>query len=72
MRESDEGLHPEAIARARRATIRLWSGLVIAAAGLAAVFALGETYLGFGVALVGTGLLPADKLLELLPFGKRP
>lgn len=71
MRESDGDLHPEAVARARRETIRLWSGLVIAAAGLGAVFVLHEVYLGFGVALLGTGILPAEKFLEYLPFGKK-
>ena len=70
MREDDGQVHPEAVARARRATVRMWSGLVIAAAGLGAVFLLGEVYLGFGVALLGTGILPAEKFLEYLPFRK--
>jgi len=62
MRENDEGKHPAAVARERQQTVRFWAGLVIAAAGLAAVFVLEETYLGFGVALVGTGLVPFEKL----------
>ena len=71
MRESDDGVHPEARARAKREAVRFWAGLVIAAAGLATVFVLGEIYLGFGVALLGTGVLPAEKFLEYLPFSKK-
>lgn len=71
MRESDGDLHPEAVARAKREAIRLWSGLVIAAAGLGAVFVLDEVYFGFTVALIGSGIVPFDKAMALLPFGKK-
>ena len=65
-RASDEELPPEAKARIRKETILFWSGLVIAAAGLAAVFLLKEVYLGFGVALVGTGIVPFDKIMAYI------
>lgn len=65
MRDTDETQHPEAVARMKRAHIRFWAGMVIAAAGLVAVFLLDEVYLGFAVAMAGTGVVPFDKLTEL-------
>jgi len=72
MRESDGQVHPEAVARLKRESRRMWAGLVIAAAGIGAVFVLHEVYVGFFVALVGAGILPVDKALELVQFWKRP
>ena len=62
MRQTDGEIHPAALERERVKTIKLYSGLVIAAAGLVAVFLLKEVYLGFAVALIGTGLVPFEKL----------
>lgn len=66
MRRSDAGqpLPPEAHARLYRERVRFWAGLVIAAAGLVAVFLLDAVYLGFTVAMIGTGIAPLDKLME--------
>lgn len=72
MRASDEEVHPEAVVRLKREGRRMWAGLVIAGCGLASVFVLHEVYVGFFVALVGAGLLPIDKALELVQFWKRP
>lgn len=62
MRESDEALPQEALDRIKRDRRKATAGLVIAAAGLAAVFVLGEVYVGFSVALVGAGIVPFDKV----------
>ena len=45
--------------------VQFWAGLVLAAAGLATVFYLQEVYLGFAVALIGTGILPIEKVAEI-------
>lgn len=45
--------------------VRFWAGMVIAAAGLVTVFYLKEVYLGFAVALIGTGILPIEKAVEI-------
>ena len=66
MRDSDSELSPEAKARIKRENILFVSGLVIAACGLVAVFILHEVYLGFGVALVGTGIVPFDKIASYI------
>ena len=49
----------------KRKTIRFWAGLVIAGAGLVAVFYLKEVYLGFTVAMIGAGLVPVEKIGEM-------
>ena len=71
MREEDPSVHPAAIERrrlaemkARKDNVRFWAGLVLAAAGVTAVFLLKEVYLGFTVALIGTGIVPFDKAIE--------
>lgn len=67
MRAGDDvALPPEAIARIKRERHKTLAGLVIAAAGLLAVFMLKEVYIGFTVALIGAGLAPVDKLIPLL------
>lgn len=66
MRETDEDVHPAALARERRKNIQFYAGLVIALAGLVAVFAFREVYLGFGVAMIGAGVVPVDKVAELI------
>jgi len=65
MRQSDTTLPPEAVARKKREAARFWAGLVIAAAGLAAVFVMGEVYFGFTVALIGAGIVPVEKIAEV-------
>ena len=62
MRQSDEDLHPAAVARRKKEVVKFYAGLGIAAAGLAAVFLLEEVYVGFAVALVGANIVPFDKL----------
>ena len=69
MREQDGDIHPAALARERRNRAQVVAGFVIAAAGLAAVFMLEEVYLGFGVALVGAGIVPFDKLANVFRRG---
>lgn len=62
MRETDQAPHPAAVARAKHERVKLWAGLVIAAAGLVVVFTLQEVYFGFGVALLGAGIVPIEKV----------
>lgn len=65
MRQTDTTKPPEAVARERKERVRFVAGLVIAAAGLAAVFWMKEVYLGFTVALIGTGIVPVDKITDV-------
>ena len=46
--------------------VQFWAGLVIAVCGLVTVFMFEQVYLGFGVALIGTGILPVEKFTEML------
>ena len=71
-REQDGELHPAAVARQeaaliekRNVTTRFYAGLVIAAAGLAWVFFAKDPYIGFPVALLGTGIIPVDKFIAI-------
>lgn len=66
MRATDEQKHPAAIERERKDMVRTIAGLVIAAAGLAAVFWFREVYVGFSVALLGAGIVPVDRVAGLL------
>lgn len=52
-------------ARKQREAVRFWLGVVIAAAGIGAVFVLEAVNVGFAVALVGAGLVPIEKLGEV-------
>ena len=73
MRDIDEQVHPEALARqqaaelaTREAIVKFVAGMVIAIAGLlAAFFVEGGLYLGFGAAMVGTGIVPFDKIANV-------
>lgn len=49
-----------------KADIQFYAGLVIALGGLVTVFYLKEPYIGFGVALLGTGIIQPDKVVEFL------
>jgi hypothetical protein len=75
MRKADNQPHPEALFREKRELVKIVGGGIIAAAGLAAVFILHEVYLGFGVALVGSGIVPfgvlVDKVMEFIGRGQR-
>ena len=73
MRTEDEALHPKALERAEQARLehmaalkRTYGGIVIAASGLAVIFLWQEFYIGFTMALIGTGLVPFDKLVAIL------
>jgi len=61
-RQTDPIPHPAAVLRERQKTIKFWAGLVIAASGLLTVFVFKEIYVGFSVALIGTGIVPFEKL----------
>ena len=63
MRTTDTEKHPKAEQREQRETVLFWAGLVIAAAGLLAAFLIeGALYVGFAAAMIGTGIVPFDKL----------
>ena len=73
MRNEDEALHPKALERAEAARMehvaalkRAYGGVAIAVAGLAVVFLWRELYVGFAMALVGTGIVPFEKLVAML------
>jgi hypothetical protein len=61
----------------QRRTIRFWAGLLIGAVGLVcAVVGMrahdhGLTYTGFVVALVGAGIVPLDRIADVLPWGPK-
>lgn len=63
MRSDDATKHPAAVAREKRETAKFWAGMAIGLAGVAAAFMIdGALYLGFGVALVGAGIVPFETL----------
>ena len=66
MRAADSEIVPAAANRARNERVRFWAGMVLAASGLVAVFLMQEVYVGFAVALVGTGLVPFDRMANTL------
>jgi hypothetical protein len=64
MRNEDSERHPIAALREKKNTVLMLAHLVIAGAGLAAVFLLHEVYLGFFVALVSSGIVTFEKAVE--------
>jgi hypothetical protein len=72
MRQGDTEVHEKAVERqevarkeARQETVKFWAGIVIAAAGLVVAFLFKEVYLGFGAAMIGTGIIPVSKIPEI-------
>ena len=67
MRAEDTEKHPAAVARGKRDRLRVIAGLVIAAAGIVAAFKFPEHLMfGFTVALIGAGIVPVEKIPEMI------
>lgn len=49
-----------------RDKIKLWGGVVVGVAGLVTVFQFEEVVVGFTMALVGFGIAPIDRVLDML------
>ena len=64
MREEDEDVHPQAVARKTNAKTRLFGGIALGVAGIVLMF-LGDAWVGMMAACIGFGILSVSDVKTL-------